>query len=64
MKFPKVHCNECGRRIKDHAESKVAHILKYHPHVPLIRIATTMFSPVMLESIGHRIGEHFKRLVS
>lgn len=60
----KIQCNECGRKVRDNWESKTHHIMKYHPTLPLIRIATTMFSPIVFEKMGERLGDAFKRLVS
>jgi hypothetical protein len=64
MKTPKVHCNECGRTVKDNPQSKGHHVLKYHPHIPLIRIATSLFSPMTFEEIGRRMGNAVLRMVN
>jgi hypothetical protein len=59
----KLHCNDCGRTVKDHPQSKMNHVLKYHPEKPLLYIATRMFTPFFLEKIGERIGDSFKRVI-
>ena len=67
MKTPKLHCNDCGRTVRDCVESKMAHVMRYHPHVPLFRIANGLFTPVLLtgffEKIGERLGETVKGML-
>jgi hypothetical protein len=60
----KIHCNDCGRNVRDNPQSKMQHVWKYHPHVPLIRIATSLFSPMNFEEMGRRMGNAFVRLVN
>lgn len=64
MSNDKIRCNDCGRKVKDTPDSKMQHVWKYHPQTPLIRIATTLFSPLTFEEMGRRIGNAVLRMVN
>lgn len=60
----KIQCNDCHRKVTDNPQAKMAHVWKYHPQVPLIRIATSLFSPVTFEEMGRRMGNALVRMVN
>jgi hypothetical protein len=63
MDVDKIRCNECGRRVKDTPEAKSTHIMRFHPRVPIMRLALLFADPVRLEEIGRSCGDLLRGLL-